>query len=301
MKNICITGATSFIAINLLKELIKYDFSINAVIRKNSLKKGILPKSKKVKIIEKNMHDFSGIQNDIKKCDICYHFAWNGTRATVRDNKKIQYQNYKDSIKLLKELKKMKCKVFVMAGSQAEYGIKNNKMKETDRPKPITAYGKTKLKFGKYAKKYCRKNGIKFYELRFFSLYGPNDNNETLIMSSLSKMLKNEDVNLTSGNQNWNFLYIKDAIEILIKISEGIYPEGIYNVGSNYTRKLKDFIKELKVITNSSSKLNFGAVKAQEINIDPDVSKVKEILNWKEKYSFKEGIEDLLKTGECEQ
>ena len=49
-----------------------------------------------------------------------------------------------------------------------------------------------KLKFYEYAKSYCREHNCCLIEPRFFSLYGPGDFSGTLIMSTLNKMMKNE-------------------------------------------------------------------------------------------------------------
>lgn len=52
-------------------------------------------------------------------------------------------------------------------------------------------------------------------EPRFFSLYGPYDFEGTLVMSTLKKLMGNEPCDLTKCIQQWDFLYIDDAIEAL--------------------------------------------------------------------------------------
>ena len=297
MKKICISGATSFIAINLINRLKEENYEIYAIIRNQSKSKNKIPKDKKIHLIELNMENYKELPKYINNCDVFFHFAWNGTRGNNRENKKIQKSNYKYSKELLKNINKLQCKIFVMAGSQAEYGIMKPKTKETEHARPLSYYGKEKLHFYRYAKKFCQNHKIKLYELRFFSLYGPEDDKSTLIMNCVSKMMKNEDIDLTSGNQQWNYLYIKDTVEILIRIMSGDYPGGIYNIGSSTSRRLKDYILEIKNITNSKSKLNFGKIKSKELNLDPDISKVTSTLNWKEKYSFEEGIKEIIQSG----
>ena len=183
------------------------------------------------------------------------------------------------------------------AGSQAEYGLQNEIISENTVPKPATAYGKSKLKFYEYGIEFCKNNNIKFVEPRFFSLYGAGDYEGTLIMSMLAKMLKNEPCELTDCTQKWNFLNIKDAVTgIKILLENEQVKSGTYNFASNDTRELKSFLLEMKNITNSKSKLNFGVLPHNDsgkYGINPDISK---LLNtgWQPKIRFEDGIRILI-------
>ena len=73
---------------------------------------------------------------------------------------KLQESNYIASVNSLKTAKDLGVKVFFSAGSQAEYGIKTNNVLETSKCKPVTAYGKAKLKFFDYAIDYCNRNNL---------------------------------------------------------------------------------------------------------------------------------------------
>ncbi len=297
LKTIFITGATSFIGTNLIKGLYNKNYNIVAIVRKNSTKLNLLSKYKKIKIIELDMEEIERLPDLVKmNCDVFYHLAWNGTRGLERDDKVIQQNNYHYSINALVAANKLCCKTFISAGSQAEYGIHDECITEETIEKPVTEYGKYKLEFCNYAKSFCRENNITFIEPRFFSLYGLGDNEKTLIISSIDKMLKNEDLNLTECIQTWNYLNIKDAVDALIKL-QNVNTPGIYNFGSDDTRILKDFISEIYGIINSKSNMNFGAVPYPEsgiVSINPCISKLKKAINWEPKVKFSDGINEIL-------
>ena len=189
------------------------------------------------------------------------------------------------------------CTKFLTAGSQAEYGLwtKSEKLTEEEIPHPNTQYGVYKLKFYEYAKEYCRSRGCKLIEPRFFSLYGPKDYEGTLVISTLNKMLENKPCELTECIQLWDFLYIDDAIDGLVKLVEDDVPESIYNFGSGYSAPLKEFVEEMKEITNSDSELRYGVIPYPAtgiVNVNPDVSK---LINcgWIPKIEFQEGIKRI--------
>ena len=74
---------------------------------------------------------------------------------------------------------------------------------------------------------------------------------------------------------------------------------GIFNLGSENPRKLKEFILIItKEIGNKI--INFGSVpyrKDQVMYLHPDISKIKKFTNWKPKINFECGIKELVKTG----
>lgn len=299
MKRIIITGATSFIGLHLIEMLLNDSWEIYAVIRRKSAKRNILPQTRNIHIIELDMEEYSQLPKLINVyCDVFIALAWNGTRGRERLDATIQECNYVYSMFALNSAIELGCQVVISAGSQAEYGLMTEKTAESAKCTPNTEYGKWKLQFYEDALKICRTNGVSFKEPRFFSLYGEDDSEETMIISVLDAMLKNKPCQLTEGIQIWNFLYIDDAIKGIIKLTEIQCADGAYNFGSEDIRPLKDFIMEMKLLTHSTSKLFFGSVPYPTsgiVNAWPDVTKLKSETGWNPGISFKEGINRIIK------
>ncbi|MBM6748724.1 NAD(P)-dependent oxidoreductase [Megamonas rupellensis] len=300
MKNILITGATSFIGSHLINILLN-DYKIFAVIRPNSKKIGVLPKSDNLIKLELNMDEYYKITDRINdNIDVFIHFAWAGTRGIERNNKIIQEDNYRYSMMALKSAIDLRVKTFITAGSQAEYGpwVKFYKQSEDVEAKPNTEYGKIKLKFYERANVICNENKIRFIEPRFFSLYGPGDFEGTMVISILKKMLLGIDCDLTEGIQKWDFLYIDDAVLGLKQLIENTEAKGIYNFGYGESHLLKEYIQKMYEITKSNSKLKWGIIpypKTGIVNINPCVNKLKSI-GWTPKVTFDEGIKEIIKS-----
>ncbi|MEG2379686.1 MAG: NAD(P)-dependent oxidoreductase [Bacilli bacterium] len=295
MKEIFITGANSFIGMYLIEELLKKNYNITAIVRRNTNNKKIY-NIKNIKIIELNLDEIKNLKN--VKIDAFFHLSWDGTRGETRNDIKLQESNVENSIDILNKAKELGCKVFFTAGSQAEYGIYTNCVTELDSCNPNTEYGKAKLKFYQYALDFCIQNKIRLIEPRFFSLYGKGDYEKTLIISIIDKMLKDEPVDLTECIQTWNFLNIKDAAIKLVLLLENEKAKGIYNFGSKDTRILKEFVEEIKKIINSKSTLNYGKVsygKAGIINVNPNIKKLQKDTENFEELSFEEGILQIVK------
>lgn len=294
MKKVIVTGATSFIGRHLIRRLCEKDYEIIAVIRPDSEKKRRITQNKKLKIVELCMAEYDKLPEHIHgRYDAFYSLAWDGTRGRARNDSKIQKMNYEYSLKALESADRIGCEMFVSAGSQAEYGKIDGIITEDIEPLPDTEYGKYKLQFYEEAKEYCKKKRISFKEPRIFSLYGEDDFPNSMIMSILGKMLINAECDLTECTQWWNFLYIDDAIEVLSDLLERPCEDGVYNVASEDTRILKEFVEEMHQTVGSKSKLNYGKIMYPpngKLDLRPDITKTMNALNWQPSICFKDGI-----------
>ena len=143
----------------------------------------------------------------------------------------------------------------------------------------------------------CSDKNVRFIEPRFFSLYGADDYEGTMVISILKKMIQNDPCELTECIQKWDFLHIDDAINGLMKLIESNVASGVYNFGSGESYALKHFVEVMYKVTKSESELRFGVVPYPEtgiVNVNPCVEKLKE-LGWVPKVSFENGIREIVK------
>ena len=285
---VLITGATGFIGVALCKEMIKNGNEVTAIIRENSNKKSKLPKE--VKIVELSLDKLNEFNGNY---DLMYHLAWNGSSGNDRNDFDMQYSNIKYTIEAIKLAKRCTCKKFIGAGSQAEYGVVHGEAKEDETIcKPFMMYGAAKLAAYHMGKIVAEQEEISFVWPRIYSVYGPGENEGTLI-SYLVKTLQEGNVPELSPCENmWNFMYIDDCTRALRMLGENKEAEGIYNVASSDTRLLKEFVIEVRDIINKDVSINFGAKKTNEKTtfwLEPDTDKIRKLgLNVKVK--FNDGI-----------
>ncbi len=298
---VLISGATGMIGAALTNKLTSRGHDVIAVIRPNSAKKQKLNRSVHLSVIECEMNNYALLPDLVNaEIDAVFSGAWNGTRGAERNNKDLQQENYKYSVDFLHSAIHLGCKMFVTAGSQAEYGstLGTEKVNEKTKPHPDSEYGKNKLRFYEYAQEYCQKKKCTLIEPRFFSIFGPDDYPGSLIISTLRKMLNNEDCNLTACTQLWDFLYIDDAVTGLMTLIKNKTAQGVYNFAYGESMPLKSFIETMYQITGSRSVLNYGAIPYPEtgcINLNTDVNKLKS-MGWSPKITFPEGIKNILET-----
>lgn len=290
---VIITGANSFIGKKLIKKGLEQGWEL--VLVTHTAPAIQFPETKTLHLA---MEDYDRLGVLAGSCDCFVHLAWDGTRGGARMDVAKQEKNVVFSLDAIRSVLHQGCKRIILAGSQAEYGLYTERISEESMPCPNTEYGKAKLSLYQQAHSLCQKSGAELIEPRFFSLYGPGDYAGTMIMSILQDMIAGRPCRLTKCIQKWDYLYVDDAIEALMKLCERKYPSGVYNFGSGNVRTLREYVLEMAQITGTTSKLEFGAIsypKTGAVSLWPDVSKLKHTLNWEPNTSFAAGIRNILK------
>ncbi len=275
-----ITGGSSFIGVALTKLLISKGSEVYVVCRRESKTLENIPHHENVTVIYYDgMEDIERITDYINYADVFIHLAWAGTSHEGRHDKKLQDHNIKYSLRALDIAHKLNCELFVETGSQAEYGYVESRFTEDTPCHPDNEYGRAKHEFGIKASEKSKLLGIKYIHLRIISIFGETDHDWTLVMSCVRKMLNNEDVELSSCEQMWNFVDIKDAVmQIYLLCQHAMnsheFCSDVYHIGSNDTRKLRSFVEEIYILTKSKSKLLFGHYRpANVVSLNPSMDK----------------------------
>lgn len=297
MQKVFITGATSFLGRNVVRHLLSKGYEVYAFVRKESASLNELPENENLHLFFGSLDCIEKVLTELSEADICLHFAWDGSGNAGRADKQVQDKNVDYSMRALEVAVKLGCKKFVFSGSQAEYGICHGSMKEDTECNPISEYGKAKLRFSSLAKTFCEDKSIIFIHLRIFSVYGTDDRDGTLVKSCVYKFNHGECMKLGPCSQMWNYLHISDFVEAIYGVIEKKLSEGIYNVGGNDTRVLREFVKEIYEVSNKTGAYEFGTTASNPEGspaLNPDISKLIKAVGWSPKISFRQGIEEMM-------
>lgn len=293
-----ITGATSFLGVELSQALIQQGHEVTAICRPDSHGLTNLPES--VEVVYAQMDEYGALDTKIAQANVFVHLAWAGTGHDGRDATQVQQENIMYTLDAMRAAAKMGCKLFVMAGSQAEYGSTTLPQNEEKDCEPFSEYGKAKLQMWKEGKKFAEELRMKYLHLRIFSLLGETDHTWTLVMSCIDKMLHNEPMDLSPCTQNWNFLYVKDAARQIVTLCQHAvetesFISEIYQIASEDTRPLKDFVERMRELTGTKSELHYGAVvPAHLVSLQPDMQKTKAVVGTLAEYDFDEVIKRII-------
>lgn len=290
---VIITGATSMVGSAIVRACLENDCEVLAIVRKNTSRMNRLPESKLLKVIYYNLDELDQITID-EKYDVFYHIAWGPNIKEARDDCYAQIDNIKATLDAVKLASMAGCKTFIGAGSQAEYGPHNGLITETTKCHPINAYGMCKLSSCMLGSKLCQQLGIKFIWGRIFSVYGINDNKGTMLDYAIECYKNNDEAQFSSGNQYWNYLFEEDAGKIFYLLGENDCEGGIYNIASNESRPLKEYIKEFTNVFGDGFKYQLAEKNDSNIyGLNVDITKVIRTIQYSPETSFKDGIKKI--------
>ncbi len=259
MKRAVITGPTGAIGIALINELVANNIEVYAVCRPGSKRIARIPEDEKVTIIECSLSDIEKLPLLIeRKTDVFYHFAWDGTFGESRNDMELQNNNVKYTLQAVRVAKELGCTKFVGAGSQAEYGRVEGVLRPDTPAFPENGYGIAKLCAGQMTRILCGQLGIEHVWTRILSIYGPYDGENTMIMSTISKLLNGGKPALTKGEQMWDYLYSGDVAKAFRLIGEKGKDGETYCLGSGKARPLKEYVEILRDSIDSTLPLGIG-------------------------------------------
>ena len=149
---------------------------------------------------------------------------------------------------------------FIYASSAATYGDGSHGFEGKDdlaslmALKPLNTYGWSKALFDVFAARQAARDykPPQWVGLKFFNVYGPNEEHK-LTMKSVAaqiwpkvregktvQLFKSYNPDYPDGGQQRDFVYVRDAAEVVAWLVQNDQCNGIYNLGSGQARTFKE-------------------------------------------------------------
>jgi UDP-glucose 4-epimerase len=285
---IAVTGSNGFIGKALVAELLQQNHEVCLLVRNQ-------PQVKLLKV-SKLFYASSvfDCETELKNWypDVFFHLAWRGVNSENRNSEENNLYNIQLTLDTVKLAYNTGCTQWIGCGSQAEYGIKNNCILESDLCAPVTEYGKTKQMLCKNSEDLCNKYGLNYTWARIFSVYGPRDHASTFISYLFDSMLQNKPPQVSSCRQFWDFLFIEDAAKALIAL---INKNGVYNIASGNVNELKHVVEQIANLTNYFGPIAWNSKPdGKLIHLCGIIDKIKRNSGWQPNVSLEVGLNKTL-------
>jgi UDP-glucose 4-epimerase len=277
MCKVLITGITGFLGSHIAENLVANNIQVIGLKRKDSDVWRCQEFKDKIHWIDIDDEGLFKKQLLDTSFDTIIHGAWIGVESDQRNNWIQQTKNIPFLVSLLDVAKAVGVKKIIFLGSQAEYGIIDGKISEDHEAEALNAYASTKLACMEILKTFCKTNDINWIWLRLFSLFGEKENQNWLIPSLINSMLRDKQMDFTSGEQKYAYLYVKDYASMMNKIVTMSIESGIYNISSNKTRTIKSLVEDIRNYINPEFILNFGTLNYrdnQSMHMEGDILKL---------------------------
>ena len=309
-KHVLVTGGAGFIGSNIVAFLLENKIRVSVL---DNLSTG---KRENIEAYESN-DLFNFIEGDITDINACYsalkgvdcvsHQAALGSVPRSIDFPHNTHRvNATGFLNILHAVKVAGIKRFVYASSSSVYGDSTNSPKKIgDEGALLSPYAVTKRLNEEYANVYHKLHGIETVGLRYFNVFGPNQDPNGVYAAAIpkfvDKMRKGEQLTVNGdGKQTRDFTYVSNAVKAnvlaLTVNNENAFGRA-YNVACGHYFTLNSVIEEIRKnlkeegLYNESTTIVYGPERLGDIrNSLADVSETVKELGYKSLTFFPEGM-----------
>ncbi|MFN5030996.1 MAG: NAD-dependent epimerase/dehydratase family protein [Flavobacteriia bacterium] len=300
---VLITGGAGFIGSNLAKRLVEDGHSVvvlDSLLRGNKLDKETYSQ---IEFIKGDVRDLQTVNQASKNCDLIFHFAAVLGVDIVADNpvetmdvEVIGTRNVVEAA-FLNNVKKI-----MYASTSGIYGHSaiENALTEEVLVDPRTSYAMAKRYNEIYLASHHEEKGLNVVSLRFFNVYGKNQDNRMVVPRFFEQALENDPITVFgTGKQTRDFTYIDDTVEACVRLMD-ISGCHIVNIANEAEWCITDLAEKIKIITTSNSEIIYleAPKKRYDYEVERRVGSSDKLLSltgFKPQISLTEGLELIYK------
>ena len=308
MKKIVVTGGLGFIGSNLIELLLKKNFYVinidKGTYSSNPYNTKEFKNSKRYKLIKLDIRN-----KKIKKIFLKYKplgifnlAAETHVDRSIDNPESFIHSNIVGVYNLLecfKNFSKNNKSKFIHISTDEVYGdVIKGRTSEKYPYQPSSPYAASKASSDHLVNSYIRTYKLRAIVTNCSNNYGPKQHPEKLIPKLIYNIMNNKPLPIYGkGTNSREWIYVKDHCDALIRVFQKGKIGEFYNIGSNKNLNnllvTKELLKSSKKLIKLGKKVKINFVKdrpGHDIRYALNSNKIKSMLGWYPKTSFKKGI-----------
>ncbi len=203
---------------------------------------------------------------------------------------------------------------FIYASSAATYGDGTLGYKDDHKVLkqlcPLNPYSYSKHLFDMWVLQTIKRPSL-YFGLKFFNVFGPNEYHKGDMRSLIHKafcrikekkrvkLFKSYREDIEHGNQKRDFIYVKDVVEIMIKLMDVKRGSGIYNLGTGKARSFCDLINATFKAMGRTTDIEYidmpeSLKNRYQYHTEADMEKLKKLLPPLSFYQLEDAVDDYV-------
>lgn len=302
MKKYLVTGGAGFIGSNIVKKLLENGKFVRCVDNYATGRKENIEEffgNENFEFLEGDLADLEIAKKSVKGIDFVLHqAAVPSVQRSIEDPVKSNNANITATLNTLIAARDEGVIKFVYASSSSVYGDNPELPKREDFPiRPISPYALTKYAGERYCQIFWGLYGLSTVCLRYFNVFGPNQNPDSQYSAVIPKFikcfLKDESPTIFGdGEQSRDFTFVDNVVEANLLAANSSEGNGeVFNIACGGETSLNQFIDMLKEISGKDIKPKYEEARKGDVpHSKADISKAEKVFGYTPKIEIKEGI-----------
>lgn len=225
---------------------------------------------------------------------VCHMAARAGVRPSIDDPHIYIHSNIKGTTRLLELSHKYGIKNFVFASSSSVYGgSKSTYFSEEESVDfPVSPYAASKKACELLGYTYHHLYKLNVTGLRFFTVYGPRGRPDMAPFKFIDRVSRGVELQqFGDGSSSRDYTYIDDIVDGVVRAIDRPHKYQIFNLGKGNGTSLKEFIDLVQKHVGKKAVIKVMPDQPGDVPYTcADVTKAAQMLGYKAKVPFEEGI-----------
>ena len=240
----------------------------------------------------------------ISQADMVVHFAAEShVTRSIYDNTEFFRTDVLGTQTVANAVCKYKNRIerFIHISTSEVYGTAQSQNMDEEHPlNPMSPYAAAKAGADRLVYSYWATYGIPAVIVRPFNNYGPRQHLEKVVPRFIASVMLNEKLRVHGdGKSARDFVYVEDnceAIDLVLHAPAEKVVGEVFNVGSGHDRSILSIAHDIVALMRSDngSPIHIGDRPGQVMRHTADTAKIREILGWKPKTGWTEGLKKTI-------
>jgi nucleoside-diphosphate-sugar epimerase len=291
---VLVTGSTGFIGRHLVDRLIGLKAQVYAGTDPADEPDVVFRSSRlSLQLLAFDVRDAQAVRRAVDEAtpEIVFSLAAVGVTNSAVDSMLALLVNAGGVVNLLEALRRSSVRRVLLVGTCHEYGAYG----AIEGLDPSSAYAASKVAAWAFGRMSWRAWGLPVVTVRPFQVYGPGQPHQCLIPAAIRAALSGEDFPMTPGEQERDFIYVRDVVDAMLTTAKTPGIEGTsLDLGTGTGYAIRHVVEQIWQLTDARGQVRSGALSyrpGEAMHLVADADRTAQLTGWRATTPLEEGLQ----------